>query len=77
MSEYDVSKMTKNQGFNWNSKEKIDDIIPKEIPEFKSGVSLEDTHYSEEMYSDEQLKRHDNSNMNAYTVDGIPSRMVS
>jgi hypothetical protein len=74
MSEYDVSKMTKNQGFNWNSKEKIDDIIPKEIPEFKSGVSLEDTHYSEEMYSDEQLKRHDNSNMNAYTVDGIPSR---
>ena len=38
MSEYDVSKMTKNQGYNWNSKENIDDIIPKEIPEFQKGV---------------------------------------
>jgi len=66
--------MKKSEGVNYNSKELVSDLIPDIIPEFQEGVNIKDTQYSEELYSDEQLERHNKSNMNVFTVDGIPSR---
>lgn len=59
---------------NYNSGELVKDIIPKSIPEKQAGKQLQDSNYINEMYSDEQLKRHAESEINPFTVDGIPSR---
>jgi hypothetical protein len=61
--------------YNRSSKEKIEDIAPKVIPELKKGVSLEgDKNYEEEIYSKEQLEFHDKAKINVFTADNIPSR---
>jgi len=59
---------------NYSSGELVSDLVPKSVPDFQEGVNIEDTNYEDELYSDAQLKRHDEANMNAFTVDGIPSR---
>ena len=59
---------------NYDSGELVSDLIPKEIPEYAQGVNINDTNYQDDMYSDDQLKRHADAEMNPFTVDGIPSR---
>jgi hypothetical protein len=59
---------------NYDTGEFVKDLIPKDIPEFKQGVHIEDSNYEDDMYSEEQLKRHADSGVNPFTVDGIPSR---
>lgn len=59
---------------NYSSGETVKDIIPKNVPKEEKGKHIEDTDYVDEMYSDEQLKRHEEAGINPYTVDGIPSR---
>ena len=59
---------------NHHSKELVKDLVPKSIPNEEKGVQIEDSDYIEEMYSEEQMKRHEEANMNPFTVDGIPSR---
>lgn len=64
----------KDYNRNYNTGELVTDLIPKEIPNFKKGIQLDDFNYEDEIYSEEQLKKHNESNINPFTVDGIPSR---
>jgi hypothetical protein len=66
--------LTLETNVNYYSGENVKDLIPSEIPEKQEGVQLEDSNYSTELYSDSQLKKHAESDMNVFTVDGIPSR---
>lgn len=59
---------------NWHTGELVKDLVPDKIPEFKEGVYITDSDYENELYSKEQLHLHKQSNMNVFTVDGIPSR---
>lgn len=59
---------------NWHSGEYVKDLVPESIPDIEEGVNITDTDYQDEIYSDAQLERHKKANMNAFTVDGIPSR---
>jgi hypothetical protein len=64
----------KSHNRNYDSGELVSDLIPKEIPKLVKGVNINDTNYEDDMYSEDQLKRHSTADMNPYTVDGIPSR---
>ena len=59
---------------NYYSGDRVQDLVPDEVPQVEEGVNINDSNYQDDMYSDEQLERHKKSNMNVYTVDGIPSR---
>jgi hypothetical protein len=59
---------------NYHSGELVTDLVPESIPDMQEGVNIQDSNYEDEMYSEEQLKRHSEANMNPFTVDGIPSR---
>ena len=56
------------------SGEKVEDIIPKSIPEKDTTKNIKDSMYSDEMYSEEQKERHEKSDINVFSVDGVPSR---
>ena len=69
--------MKEKTDVNYYSGDKIDDLIQNTDAtiEKQEGVYLtRDKNYSEDMYSEDQLKLHDQSNMNVFTVDGVPSR---
>jgi len=75
----DVSKLDKiKEGAasnkNYTSGDLVSDLVPNEIPQKQKGVQIEDANYIDDMYSEEQLERHAKSNINPFTVDGIPSR---
>lgn len=74
VSELADIKEGKEHNRNYDSGELVSDLIPTEIPELQEGINIEDTNYEDDMYSEEQLKRHEESGMNPFTVDGIPSR---
>ena len=70
-------KMKEKTDVNYYSGDKIDDLIKNtdETIEYEEGVHpTRDKNYSDDMYSEDQLKLHDESNMNVFTVDGVPSR---
>ena len=60
---------------NYYSGDRVQDLVPDAVPQVEEGVNINDSNYQDDMYSDEQLERHKKSNMNVYTVDGIPSRL--
>lgn len=69
-----VSTLKQTTDVNYDTGERVQDLIPKQIPDEVKGKQIEDTDYTDDIYSDEQLKRHEQAGLNPYTVDGIPSR---
>ena len=69
-----TSTLKDTKDINYDTGEKIQDLIPKEIPDEIKGKQIDDTDYTDDIYSDDQLKRHQEAGINPYTVDGIPSR---
>ena len=63
-----------DKNINYYSGDLVKNLIPDTVPPIEEGVNITDSNYQDDMYSDEQLARHKESNMNVYTVDGIPSR---
>ena len=74
MTKLDSIIESKSHNKNYDTGELVSDLIPKEIPKLTQGVNINDTNYQDDMYSDDQLKRHADAEMNPFTVDGIPSR---
>lgn len=68
------SIVNKKTSKNYYSKEIVDTLVPDAIPPLEEGVNITDSNYEDDMYSNDQLEKHKKSNMNVYTVDGIPSR---
>ena len=69
--------MKEKTDVNYYSGDKIDDLIQNTdttIEKQEGDYLTRDKNYSDDMYSEDQLKLHDQSNMNVFTVDGVPSR---
>lgn len=73
MKEYNTDNLNRTEGINYDSKEKVVDILPEYIPDVNEGDTVKDSNYVDEMYSDEQLERHKDE-ANIFKVDGVPSR---
>jgi len=55
--------------------ESVSDLVPDKIPDKVENDYLKaDADYISDMYSDDQLDLHSDTDKNVYTVDGIPSR---
>lgn len=74
LSKLEKIKEGKEDNINYDTGERVVDLVPDHIPEKQDGVQIEDSNYIDEMYSEEQLDRHAKANLNPFTVDGIPSR---
>lgn len=69
------TKYDKNDPRNRYTGERIADLVPDVVPDEDKGKHLQqDKNYEDEIYSAAQLELHDNTDMNVFTVDGIPSR---
>jgi hypothetical protein len=66
--------MKKSEGKNWYSGEVVKDLVDKVgTPDQITGDTQQDSNYEDELYSEEQLKRHEEMD-NIFKVDGVPSR---
>ncbi len=68
--------MKQSEGRNWYTGDKIKDLVEgveadKQVK--VKGQTQTDSNYIDEMYSDDQLKRHEDMD-NIFKVDNIPSR---
>ena len=73
VKEYSTDKLNRTKGINYDSKEKVVDILPEYIPDVNEGDTVKDSNYVDEMYTDDQLERHKDE-ANIFKVDGVPSR---
>jgi hypothetical protein len=68
--------MKQSEGKNWYTGDKIKDLVDNVEADKQvkiDGATQEDSNYIDEMYSDDQLKRHEDMD-NIFKVDNIPSR---
>ena len=67
--------MKEKTDVNYYSGDKIDDPIKNtdETIEYEKGVHPLDKNYSDDMYSEDSSRYMINSNMNVFTVDGVPT----